>query len=68
MATAPSGYDPAYLLLFVETLVDVGVRIGLPRDVAQELAIQTILGSTHTVERTGKHPLDLRNMITSRGQ
>jgi pyrroline-5-carboxylate reductase len=43
------------------------VHIGLPRDMAQKLVIQTILGSTRTVERTGKHPADLRNMVTSPG-
>jgi pyrroline-5-carboxylate reductase len=67
MATALSSSGPAYVFLFIEALVDAGVHIGLPRNMAQQLVIQTILGSTHTVEKTGRHPADLRNMVTSPG-
>jgi len=67
MATALSGSGPAYVFLFIEALVDAGVHIGLPREMAQKLVIQTILGSAWAVERTVKHPADLRNMVTSPG-
>ena len=67
MATALSASGPAYVFLFIEALIDAGVHIGLPRDLSQELALQTILGSTNTVVKTGKHPADLKNMVTSPG-
>lgn len=67
MATALSGSGPAYVFLFIEALIDAGVHIGLPRNVAEKLVIQTIIGSTHTVQKMGKHPAELKNMVTSPG-
>ena len=44
---------------------DGGVRAGLPRDIAQQLAAQTVLGSAKMVLETGKHPGALKDMVTS---
>ncbi len=67
MATAVSGSGPAYFFLFVEALVEAAVHIGLPRDVAQELVLETMLGSGHLIQKSGKEPSELRRMVTSPG-
>jgi pyrroline-5-carboxylate reductase len=67
MATAVSGSGPAYVLLFLEALTDAGVHIGLPRDQASLLALQTLAGTAKLVEETGRHPAELRNLVTSPG-
>jgi len=67
MATAISGSGPAYFFLMVESLVDAAVHIGLPQDIAQELVVQTMLGSGHFIQKSGKTPAELRKMVTSPG-
>lgn len=67
MATAVSGSGPAYVFLFIESLIDAGVHIGLPRDVALKLVIETIAGSTEAMKKLAKHPAELKNMVTSPG-
>jgi len=67
MATAVSGSGPAYVFLFVESLVEAAVQIGLPREIAQELVLQTLSGSVHLIQKSGKDPAELRRMVTSRG-
>ncbi len=67
MATAVSGSGPAYFFLFVEVLVEAAVHIGLPHDVAQELVLQTMLGSGQLIQRSGKDVAELRRMVTSPG-
>jgi len=67
MATALSSSGPGYVFLFIEALIDAGVHVGLPRDMAKTLVIQTVVGSARTVEQVGKHPAELRNMVTSPG-
>jgi len=67
IATAISGSGPAYIFLVIEALVDAAVHIGWPRERAGELVLQTVLGATRLAQETGKHPAELRNMVTSPG-
>jgi pyrroline-5-carboxylate reductase len=67
MATAVSGSGPAYFFLMVESLVDAAVEIGLPRDTARKLVLQTMLGSSRFIQASGKEPAELRQMVTSPG-
>ena len=67
MATALSGSGPAYVFLVIEALTDAGVHIGLARDMAEKLVVETMLGSARAVKETGKHPAELKNLVTSPG-
>jgi pyrroline-5-carboxylate reductase len=65
--TAISGSGPAYLFFVVEAMIDAGVHLGLPRDTATELVVQTMLGSAKLLRETGEHPTVLRERVTSPG-
>ena len=65
--TAISGSGPAYLFFVVEAMIEAGVHLGLPRDVATELVVQTMLGSATMIRETGEHPTVLRERVTSPG-
>jgi pyrroline-5-carboxylate reductase len=67
MATAVSGSGPAYVFLLIESLIDAAVHIGLKRDVAVPIVMQTVLGSARYAQESGQHPADLRNQVTSPG-
>jgi pyrroline-5-carboxylate reductase len=67
MVTAVSGSGPAYFFFFVEALVEAAVQIGLSRDVAGKLALQTFVGSAQLLKKSGKSPTELRKQVTSPG-
>ena len=67
MATAISGSGPAYVFLFMESLINAAVDIGLPPDIARQLVLQTVMGSVEYARRSGKELAQLREMITSPG-
>ncbi len=65
--TATSGSGPAYFFLLAEAMIEACILLGLPRNVGTELIIQTMLGSAKMLRDTGKHPVELREMVTSPG-
>ena len=65
--TGLSGSGPAYIFMIIEALSDAGVKMGLSRNVSNELTIQTVLGSALLVRETGTSPGELKNRVTSPG-
>jgi pyrroline-5-carboxylate reductase len=65
--TAISGSGPAYLFFVVEAMIEAGVHLGLPRDTATQLVVQTMLGSAKLLRESGEHPTVLRERVTSPG-
>jgi len=63
--TALSGSGPAYFYLLVEAMIDAGILLGLPRQVAHDLIVQTAIGSAVMLRDSGEHPVKLREAVTS---
>ena len=67
VATALSGSGPAYVFLFIEALEDAGVYLGLSRDMARVMSVQTVLGSAMLAKGSEVHPAEMRARVTSPG-
>ena len=63
--TAISGSGPGYIFFVVESMIEAGVHLGLPRSTAAELVVQTLVGSAKLLRDTGEHPVVLRERVTS---
>ena len=63
--TGLSGSGPAYIYIIIEALAEAGVKVGLPRDIATELAAQTTYGAAKMVLETGYHPAMLKDAVTT---
>jgi len=63
--TGLSGSGPAYIYIIIEALAEAGVKVGLPRDTATQLAAQTTFGAAKMVLETGYHPALLKDAVTT---
>jgi pyrroline-5-carboxylate reductase len=64
---AVSGSASAYVFVFIEALIDAGIKFGLPRDIATKACEQTVLGAAKMLQETGEHPAKLKDMVCSPG-
>jgi pyrroline-5-carboxylate reductase len=65
--TGLSGTGPMYVFQLIEGLADAGVKVGLSRDVAMALTVQTVLGAAKMAQSTTDHPARLKDRVTSPG-
>jgi pyrroline-5-carboxylate reductase len=65
--TGLSGSGPGYISIVIEALADGGVAAGLPRAIASKLAVQTVLGTAQLISKSGLHPAELKDRVTSPG-
>ncbi len=67
LVTAISGSGPAYLYLFAESLIDAAAGLGMKKNVAEKLVLQTMLGAAQLMDKSDKAPAELRRDVTSKG-
>lgn len=65
--TAMGGSGPAFFLLFLEAMIDAGVKMGIPRDKSKLLSFQVVKGTLKMLEEEGLHPTILKEMVVSPG-
>ena len=65
--TAVSGSGPAYFALLAESMIEAGILLGLSREIATDLVVQTMLGTAKLLRDERMHPVELREMVTSPG-
>lgn len=65
--TGLSGTGPMYVFQILEGLSDAGVKVGLSRDIANALSVQTLIGSSKLIRETKEHPAKLKDLVTSPG-
>jgi len=65
--TAISGSGPAYVFLLINSIAEGGVKLGMDKATALKLATETFIGSAELIKQTGKHPEELKDMVTSPG-
>src|SRR5262249_41247569 len=63
--TGLSASGPAFVYIIIESFVEAGVKVGLPREAATQLAAQMVLGAASMVLETGEHPAKLKDIVTT---
>ena len=63
--TGLSASGPAFVYIIIESFIEAGVKVGLPREAATQMAAQMVLGASSMVLETGEHPAKLKDIVTT---